>query len=239
MPTLSRIGLVSATVLAAMIELHSPIALAQSKVGVASSVTNQVQAGARPLSPGNDVHANERVRTGDASTAELLFLDTTSLNIGPRSEVTLDRFVYDPNRKAGSVVLSATRGAFRFVSGAQNPVNYTLKTPVATIGVRGTVVQYFVSASQSAFYVVQGSIVWNGIVIQAGQAIIIKADGSYQGPFKFDSASLGLGTWANVGTVEFPDSRHNLNDQLFGIDLRNQPPPSKGGQFRAGSIKRR
>src|SRR5215831_17290625 len=93
----------------------------------------------RAMAAGSELFSNETVRTGEASQAQLLFLDQTSLSVGARSEVRLDRFVYNPDRKAGNVVIEASRGAFRFVSGSQNPSNYTIKTPLATIGVRGTI----------------------------------------------------------------------------------------------------
>jgi adenylate cyclase len=101
--------------------------------------------------PGVEVHAQvvehilsqlfeqEVVKTGVASVAQLLFLDQTSLTIGPKAQVKLDKFVFDPNKKVGDVVLSATKGAFRFVSGVQDPHSYTINTPVATIGTRGTI----------------------------------------------------------------------------------------------------
>ena len=95
---------------------------AAQKIGVASAVKNSVDvvgAGARPLSNGSDVGANERIRTGQQSTTQLLFLDQTTLNIGAQSEVVLDRFVYDPNGGAGKVVINAGVGVFRFVTGAQ------------------------------------------------------------------------------------------------------------------------
>ena len=80
------------------------------KIGVAAAVTNDVQGimGGAPkqLALGSEVFTNQRIRTGDASNAQLLFLDETSLSVGPKSEITLDRFVYNPNRGAGSVVLS-------------------------------------------------------------------------------------------------------------------------------------
>jgi hypothetical protein len=134
---------VSSLVIAAFMAGDGAIAQNASKIGVASAVKNRVEGStggaARALAAGSSVFAREVVRTGDESTAQLLFLDETSLSIGPQSEVTLDRFVFDPNRGAGSVVINATRGAFRFVSGSQQPSNYQIRTPVATIGVRGTV----------------------------------------------------------------------------------------------------
>src|SRR5262249_11612221 len=60
---------------------------------------------------------------------------------GPTSEVVLDEFVYDPTGSSGRVVMQATRGAFRFVTGKQDHRAYALKTPYGTLGVRGTVVK--------------------------------------------------------------------------------------------------
>ena len=132
----------SALLAASMVAWATP-SLAESKIGVASVAKNQVHgtlAGTtRAMSAGSELFSNETVRTGEASQAQLLFLDQTSLSVGARSEVKLDRFVYNPDRKAGNVVIEASRGAFRFVSGSQNPSNYTIKTPLATIGVRGTI----------------------------------------------------------------------------------------------------
>lgn len=124
----------------------SPSAFAQTptRIGAAAAVRNQVTAGQsggeRRLAVGNPVFENEAVRTGNDSVAQLLFSDQTTLSLGPRSEVRLDRYVYDPNRSAGDVAVSFTTGALRFITGSQNPQNYQVHTPVATIGVRGTIV---------------------------------------------------------------------------------------------------
>jgi hypothetical protein len=116
-------------------------ALAEPKVGVASATKNQVQGvvrgTSREIGAGSEVFSNELVRTGADSLAQLLFLDQTNLSVGPQSEVKLDRFVYNPSR-GGRVVIETGRGAFRFITGSQNSASYTIKTPLATIGVRGT-----------------------------------------------------------------------------------------------------
>jgi len=228
-----RFGVVPAAVLAAIILFQSPMAQAQPKIGVAAAVSNEVAVGTRRLVAGSDVHTNERVRTGDASNAQLLFLDETSLNIGPKSEVILDRFVYDPSRGTGSVVMTAARGAFRFVSGSQNPVNYTIKTPVATIGVRGTILDIYVTANALLVIVQQGSGVIGGVVVQAGYAALV-VNGQVQ-VFRYDASIINAGVlnfplfgntfFGDPRRLEFPDSRKDLIDQLFGIDLRNQNPP--------------
>src|SRR5262245_34853798 len=117
----------AALVAAALLALAPPASAQSGKIGIAAQVQNQVSVvsgNARTLRLGSDVFTGERVRTGQASNAQLTFLDQTNLTIGSQSEVTLDRFVYDPNRGAGNVVLSTTAGALRFISGAQNANTY-------------------------------------------------------------------------------------------------------------------
>jgi hypothetical protein len=117
-------------------------AYAQQRIGKATSVKPQAQGTvAGELAPDSDVHAAETVNTGATGQANLQFLDRTMLSVGPMSTVRLDKFVYDPNKATGTVVVNATRGAYRFVTGVQDSRSYTIKTPYATLGVRGTVLE--------------------------------------------------------------------------------------------------
>jgi hypothetical protein len=76
---------------------------------------------------------------------------------------------------------------FRFVSGSQQPSSYQIKTPVATIGVRGTVVDWITQIGKTIFIQVHGigdyKIEPNGPVItldKPGTALIIYKDGKYE-----------------------------------------------------------
>ena len=115
------------------------------KIGVATSIKPNAEGGVganlRGLSAGSELRARETVRTGNLGQADLVFIDDTNLTVGPTSEVLLDEFVYDPTGSSGRVVMQATRGAFRFVTGKQDHRAYQLKTPYGTLGVRGTVVR--------------------------------------------------------------------------------------------------
>jgi hypothetical protein len=130
---------------AAGLALQPSMSFGQSNIGSAASVRNQVEGilGGRTnaLSSGSAVHANELIRSGDEAVANLVFIDQTKLSVGPKSEVRLDKFVYDPNKNTGTVVVRATKGAYRFVTGVQDPRNYEIKTPYATLGVRGTILE--------------------------------------------------------------------------------------------------
>ena len=101
---------------------------------------------AKAITTGTEVYPNEVVRTGPVSLADLKFIDQTTLNVGPTSEITLDKFVYDPTGSSGSVVIQATRGAFRFVTGTQDKRAYEIKTPYGALGVRGTILEIVLMA---------------------------------------------------------------------------------------------
>jgi len=69
------------------------------------------------------------------------FVDETRLDVIDNSRVVIDEFVYDPNTGEGSLNMRATLGAVRYASGqiAKNSrQNVRLRTPTATISVRGT-----------------------------------------------------------------------------------------------------
>jgi FecR protein len=107
-----------------------------STIGVAASIKPNAEAGVganlQALSPGSELHASETVRTGNLGQADLVFIDSTNLTVGPASEVLLDQFVYNPISASGRFVVQATRGAFRFVTGKQDHSAYQLKTPYGT-----------------------------------------------------------------------------------------------------------
>jgi len=126
-----------AGVLAVLFALSAPT-IAQTRIGSANSVKPEANGSvAGTLSAGSGVHANETVKTGSSGQAALGFIDKTNLHVGPSSSVRLDKFVYDPNKGTGSVVIDATKGAFRFSTGAQNKGDYKVKTPYGILGVRG------------------------------------------------------------------------------------------------------
>jgi hypothetical protein len=227
-----------------------PQAATADKIGVTSATKNDVQGivGATPrsLAPGSEIFANERVRTGAAATAQLLFLDQTSLSIGPQSEVKLDHFVYNPDG-SGSLALSASKGAFRFISGAQNPTSYSIKTPLATIGVRGTICDLMLAGPQAvagqpqmALVGVQGTCFaklpdGQTVELPPGKALIVFADGRSQ-VVTWDSTIVhvagnipfplyGNTFWNDPRRFETNDKTIDLNDVLDSRNVMPPPPP--------------
>lgn len=209
-------------------------AVAQSRIGVTSAAQNAVEGSVsgsvRPLTPGSDVFQDETVRTGPESMAQLLFLDETSLSIGPQSEVLLDRFVYDPASGAGEVVLETAKGAFRFITGSQDPTNYEIRTPFAAIGVRGTIVDCYASAIGLYCVAQEGTVVITigGVTytLKPGDALFVAADGAVTGPFPPDGeffAVTGIMPFPLYGALlpgqheefEVPDGTEVRLDEIF------------------------
>ena len=140
-----RLAVLLGTFVAAL-GLASHAGLADLKVGIDSGVNPQatgIPPGALPrrLVLGQDILFNERITTEASGQTQVLFVDESTLSIGPNADMVIDQFVYDPNRGTGKMAASLTRGVFRFVGGKlskqENATSF--RTPAATIGIRGGV----------------------------------------------------------------------------------------------------
>ena len=119
-------------------------------VGVNTAVRNIVKVKANEASAAINALVKQRVAQGNeiatapASTLQVMLLDQSSLTVGPNGRLKVDRFVYDADRRASAVGVSIVKGAFRFLSGKSthaNPGQTALRTPIASIGIRGTIVE--------------------------------------------------------------------------------------------------
>jgi hypothetical protein len=124
----------------------SSVGVAQEPSGTAVDVRPDVDAtgitGARVLArvleaPG-DVYQGDLITTDPGGRAQIQFVDDTRFVVGPNSRVSIDEFIFNPNRTAQSVVFNATKGSFRFISGSSAKEAYRVTTPTMTIGVRGS-----------------------------------------------------------------------------------------------------
>lgn len=132
-----------AVFLSCLLPLAYVSAASAQQVGVTSAASGDPRGTppslpTRTLRVGIDVFGNERVVTGAADRAHLVFLDGSGLTVGASSDLVIDRFVFDQNRNAGDLAVSVTKGAFRFVGGAiSKKSDVIIRTPSAHIGVRG------------------------------------------------------------------------------------------------------
>src|SRR4030095_15783127 len=79
---------------------------------------------------------NEALRTEAESVIQVKFVDGSELSVEQSSEMVLSDYVYDGSASSGLINLN--NGLFHFTSNGQNDQGVKLRTPVATIGVRGT-----------------------------------------------------------------------------------------------------
>ena len=87
-----------------------------------------------------DIFSYDTIKTGKGKVA-VGFIDDTRVDVTQHSKLIIDEFVYDPNTKKGSLSLKAALGTVRYASGQiakTTPTAVQIKTPTATIGIRGT-----------------------------------------------------------------------------------------------------
>jgi hypothetical protein len=118
-------------------------ALAQ-QVGTAAAVNPAAQArgpgGSRTIIIGNSIAHRERIQTTSAGSVQLVFLDKTSMTVGPNSDLSIDEYVYDPTTNSGKLAATLTKGVMRFVGGQiSHAGNAHIATPTAVVGIRGGV----------------------------------------------------------------------------------------------------
>ena len=126
-----------------------PALAAKPEVGDTVAVKNEVTAEAgdasRKLAKGAKLYQDEILVTSETASAEIQLLDKTKLAVGSSARIVLDKFIYDANAAPGSISINLAKGAFRFITGASPKTAYEIKTPTASMGVRGTVFDVFVA----------------------------------------------------------------------------------------------
>lgn len=90
---------------------------------------------------GTPIVSGNKLKTGPNASLGVTFKDNTVMSFGPDTELTVDEYLYAPNK--GKLRLGATmaKGTLAYLSGAIakiKPDAVSVKTPTGTIGVRGT-----------------------------------------------------------------------------------------------------
>jgi len=88
---------------------------------------------------GDSVYLGDVVSTGSDGSVGIAFTDGTAFDLSPNARMVMNEFVYDPNSKSNSSLLSLTKGTFTFVAGKiAKSGDMKVNTPVATMDIRGT-----------------------------------------------------------------------------------------------------
>lgn len=136
---MARAGASCIAMMTAALALGGAAAQAQ-QVGTASAVNPAATANLKTITIGQSIAHKERIQTKSSGSVQLLFLDKTSMTIGPNSDLTIDEYVYDPNANTGKLAATLGKGALRFVGGQiSHNGDAEIKTGAALIGIRGGV----------------------------------------------------------------------------------------------------
>jgi hypothetical protein len=220
-------------------------AFAQSSIGRAAAIKNDVQgvrgSVTRTLAAGSGVFSDDEVKTGDASLAQLLFLDQTTFTVAANSQAVLKQ-VYHPKQGLTQLVMSTATGAFRFVSGVQSPQHYEVRFPQGYLTVRGTIVDFLVSPTRTIIVLSEGAATVVPYATRVphnldtpGTAMAVYNDGHVDGPMTWDNTIIkingslpfplfGNTIWPTQPQAEEADSRKDLNDIYTLL-------PHQGGNF--------
>jgi hypothetical protein len=163
-----------------------------SALTVVNLVTAEIDRDTRTLNSGDKVHQDENIDVSADASSELKLDDETKLALGPGSRLKLDKFVYDPKKNSGSIVLNLVKGTFRFMTGVAKKPTYVIRTPAAAITVRGTIFDLYVQESGEVWgLLIEGSFqACNDrgkcrVIDEPGKLIRITGDGDVGAPVKW------------------------------------------------------
>ena len=116
---------------------HANIGKVTQNRGVSEVVKKTTKVPTRPQLP---IAKLDRVQTGNGRV-EITFVDDSTVKVTEHSKLVIDDFVYSGKPSTSRMALKFASGTARFAtgqSGKMNKGNINLRTPTATIAVRGT-----------------------------------------------------------------------------------------------------
>jgi hypothetical protein len=156
-----RHGVLAISALCLVTGLAAAPAYAQVRVGEAAVIKNEVVrvmgSATSQINVGDGVLRDETVRTGLDSAARLVMSDSTNLSLGPSATLKLDRTVFDDEHTYRAIAIRLTTGAFRFVTGHSEKTAYKITTALATIGVRGTMLDILAQRGRTTVVLQDGA----------------------------------------------------------------------------------
>ncbi|MCY6383015.1 FecR family protein [Hoeflea prorocentri] len=187
-------------------------AYAEAKIGVSAAIRGKVfvRSGAaadqRRASVDESILLQDEVLTKQQSALQILLLDESVFTIGENCEMIIDRFVYDPDQKAGEMSGKVLKGAFRFMSGRigkANPTKANIETPSATIGIRGTMFEGVVGEDAIKLAKLLG---FSTDSADSGKALLVVLRGPGRGTNSLsNNGIIRVGNGAGTKTISSPN----------------------------------
>lgn len=183
-----------------------------------------------PVAKGTVVEQNDTVETKNGKV-KIIFKDDTQVSVTEHSSLVIDDFVYDPKAGTGKLGLKAASGTVRYVSGAiaKDPKNVNIKTPTASIAVRGTDFVMSVSEIGSSMIILMPSCDWETSAVKGVSCSSGKIDVE-SGPNLVSMDRPYQATLVETaGQPPTPPITVNLFGTPIGNNLQIAPPRTMAG----------
>jgi len=191
-----------ATILLFCTLIASNPANAAAPIGTTVNASATVSAGGRTLQKSSPLFFNDVVKTNATGLGEFTFDDGTRLAMGPSASVVIDKFIYKGQRTVGQTSIQASKGAFRYISGAF--AGHKVATPYGTIGIRGTAFDFTIRNGKVYILLFRGNVSFcSGGSCQTLKRSCDYLVGGRGGVSKPQPLSSGIDSGLNVGQV-FP-----------------------------------
>jgi len=130
--------------------------LAKGNVKAINTETND----SRSLKRRSKIMSVEHITTGENSKAQFSMSDGGLITLKENTEINVSHYVFDEETQQGSATLEVISGGLRSISGLIKKTggDYQVKTPVGSIGIRGTHFAVEVSGDDVYFGVYSGNI---------------------------------------------------------------------------------
>ncbi len=145
--------------------VNLPLIAAEKEVGktllTRGDVTAQRDSGVVVLKRRSIVFERDEIHVGDEGRAQLRMVDQALISLQENSVLQIKNYQYQKGGKNNSALLELLSGGLRTITGAIGKGDkkaYELRTPLATIGIRGT--DYEVEIVSNGMYVA----VWDGVI---------------------------------------------------------------------------
>lgn len=176
-------------VVAVLLCLLSSLAFAAEPIGKIIAVRGDVhminiKGISKGAKRGEDFYQGDKLVTKDKASVKIRFIDGTLTSLKPNSILQIEKYQYDPKKSKDNANISVlVKGGLKSISGLINKKKkdaYTIKTRIASIGVRGTIFEVDYFPDQEIF----GGVVYSGMIeITRDNQVTILRGGDLQNAF--------------------------------------------------------
>lgn len=198
-------------------------------VSASGHVYLETESGLILLENGDTISKGAVIITQDDGRVEIRFEDNTTLSQAENSRISIDDYVYDQDDASNSrFLLDMAKGTLRTVTGKiaeQNPDEFKVKSPLATIGIRGT--EFWIISNEDDDRVYLGDIAPGHIMVvqdEFGTIRFMNSSGTFaalvrdtpMGPLRVATQEEMQEIQERTPITSLPDTDDTPNDQPGG-----------------------